>query len=114
MPRNIHDSQAQGVLLAGQFQVGKSKIDGDSAKFFFRQTIRINASQCFDERTFSMIHVSGGRNDIMENTHGWDASRMAWIRVSSCSGSTVRKSISNLLPEIYPRTGVIAARSFVS
>ena len=59
--RNIHNAQMKrfnfrswdfqlgSVLGRRQFQVGEAQINGDAARLFFRQTIRVDPSQSLDQ-----------------------------------------------------------------
>ena len=50
VPGDIDKSEAQGFAIGrGQFEVGKSDVDGDAAAFFFFEAVGIDAGQGFDQ-----------------------------------------------------------------
>ena len=70
------------AVWRGEFEVGKSDIDGDAAPFFFFQAIGINARQGFDQGGLAVIDMSGGSNDdatcaisFSPGSNGMDGSR---------------------------------------
>src|ERR1043165_4084333 len=87
----------------------KTQIDRDSARFFFRQAIRISSSERFDKRTFPVIDVTRRRQNEIE-LHYASASRNTRARSSSCRGKIVRRSILKRSPPMYPTTGIDAVR----
>src|SRR5260370_17443362 len=58
VPRHVHKTEAHAIL----FQERKTQINGDSAALLFRKTIRVRASQGFDQRGFAVIDVPGRAN----------------------------------------------------
>jgi hypothetical protein len=46
-------------------QLCEAEINRDLSRFFFRQTIRINPGERFDQGTLAVIDVTGGRKEEM-------------------------------------------------
>src|SRR4029077_4544457 len=66
--RNANDSNQKRRSSwrgGGKFQVSETEIDGDAARFLFGQTVGISAGKRFDNCAFSMIDVTGGRDNKM-------------------------------------------------
>ncbi len=61
MARDIDDRNSG--LLNWALELGKAEIDGDSALFFGRQLVRIDACEGFDQRGFPMIDMPGRAED---------------------------------------------------
>src|SRR5688572_18921656 len=57
---HVHDSDD---LTVGKLQWREAEIDRDAAAFFFRKTIRVDASERVDEGGLAVIDVSGGTED---------------------------------------------------
>src|SRR6185295_1841526 len=92
-------------------QVGETQVNGDAASLLLRQSIRINASQRFDQRAFAVIDVACGREDEMGVVHPSLRARcMAAITSLSCCGKIVRRSSLKREPATYPITGGVACR----
>jgi hypothetical protein len=56
---NVDEPDAQII----QLEIGKTEIDRDTASFFFRKSIGIDAGQSTDESALAVINVTGGAND---------------------------------------------------
>ena len=56
------------AIGCGEFEMGKSNVDGDAAPFFFCEAIGINARKSFDQRSFPVIDMSGRSDD--DGPHG--------------------------------------------
>src|ERR1017187_7369307 len=51
------------AVWRGQFEVGKSDVDGDAAALFFFQAIGVNAGQGLYQRSFPVVDMAGGTYD---------------------------------------------------
>src|SRR5687767_3542446 len=47
--------------------MGETQVDGDAARFFFRQAIGISAGERLDQGALSVIDVSGSSDDVMHH-----------------------------------------------
>src|ERR1044071_1761187 len=56
MTRHVDETDAQIV----QLEIGEAEIDSDAPTFFFRKTIRIDASQSAHECALTVIDMTGG------------------------------------------------------
>src|SRR5882762_4143069 len=51
------------AIGSGEFEVGKSNVNGDAAPLFFFEAVGINAGQGFHQRRLAVIDMSGGADD---------------------------------------------------
>ena len=62
MPRHIDEAQH---IAASERHIGKTKVDGQATLFLFRQAVRIDAAQRFNQFGLAMIHMAGcGDNHV--------------------------------------------------
>ena len=59
VPGHIHETDAD----LAQVEIGEAKIDCDAASFFFRESIRISASQSAHEGAFAVVDVASRSDD---------------------------------------------------
>src|SRR5581483_9669948 len=58
VPGDVHESQAQQVAIAREFEVREAEINGDAAPLFLLQPVGINAGERAHQRALSVINVT--------------------------------------------------------
>src|SRR5260221_1522411 len=71
------------ALRSGEIEFGKSEIDRNAARFFFRQSVRISSGQRFDQCALAVIDVAGGGEDEILCHRDVETVRMASTSKSS-------------------------------
>ena len=60
MPGHVRDADAEPLIHRSQIEMRKAKLDGDAARFFFRQPVGVRAAQRFHERDLPKMNVARG------------------------------------------------------
>ncbi len=73
MPRHIDKADSEPAAIGSRsLEKGEAEIDCDATPLLFRQPIRIDTSQCTDQRSLAVIDVT-----CRSNNHGLDRCRHA-------------------------------------
>ena len=86
-----------GEVRRRQVEVREAQVDGDAARFFFRQAIGVGAGERLDQRALAVIDVSGGGDDVVLRVgHRQSSQRRRGAEraddAASCCGKIVRRS----------------------
>ena len=59
--RNVNNAD---LPPAGQSHPGETQINGHLPLFFFGEAVRVNVSQGFNQRGFTVVNVAGGTDNV--------------------------------------------------
>ena len=97
----------RGYGLKTVATVGKTDVDGNAARLFFRQAVGVDAGERLDQRGLAVVDVAGGGDD-----HAGDIGRRSaasWA-AKPASSSRQRRSSTSSPSRMRPITGTGSAR----